>query len=223
MVQFSRSQHIFLQQELKTVLRCLCPISTHRSMKRHNSVTFFSKLATLAAYFRCAFVVSVKSPCHNKASRKKNDDVLLLSARKRVSCMMEPGVLVDLHPVFIIQAPAVSSLHREAKFPKHQYSLMSRALEKTGLPPVQLSLLNNSIFSHPLPQPLCPVYGYLLDVLTSHKNADFMKLMCWRIVHTPVTKTLIHEDLTVGEENETRTMTQAPIILPKRIVQIFKD
>lgn len=91
--------------------------------------------------------------------------------------------------VFINQVPAVSSLHEEASCPNTQYSLMSQALEKTA-PAMRLSILNNSILSHPLPQPLCPVYGDLLGVLTSPQNAGFMKLPCWRIAHTSLTKSL---------------------------------
>lgn len=120
---------------------------------------------------------------------------------------MEQGVLIDLWTIFVIWVPAVSRLHREAELSTHTTFTNELSTWKNWAPFIHLSLLNNSIFSQLLHQSLCPVCGYLLDVVTSHKNAKFIKVICWRIAHIPHTKALINVELTVDKENKTM-MTQ---------------
>lgn len=119
---------------------------------------------------------------------------------------MDLGVLIDLCAIFWV--PAANRLHREAELSTHTTFTNELSTWKNWAPFIYLSLLNNSISSHLSHQSLCPVCGYLLDVVTSHKNAKFIKVSCWRMAHTPYTKALIIVELTVDKENKTRMMTQ---------------
>lgn len=120
--------------------------------------------------------------------------------------------------VFINQVPAVSNLHEEASCPNTQYSLMSQALEKLPLP-MRLSIPTIASFPHPLPQPLCPLYGDLLGVLTSLKCRIHEVDVLEDCSHSSLTKSLKNEGLPVEGESETRMMTRGSIILPQRVIQ----
>ena len=111
--------------------------------------------------------------------------------------------------VFINQVPAVSNLHEEASCPNTQYSLMSQALEKTA-PPMRLSILNNSILSHPITSAsVSTLWGFVGCSDISPKcrihEADVLE-DCSHLTHK-VAK--INEGLPVEGESETRMMTRA--------------
>lgn len=121
---------------------------------------------------------------------------------------MEPGVLIDLRTRFITWALLLSGLHRETELLKHTIFASELSTWKKQAPFIHPSLLNKSISFHPLYQSFCPVRGYLLDRVSSHRNANFIKLTCWRTAYTSYTKASLNEDLTIEDENKTRMMTQ---------------
>lgn len=103
-------------------------VHAHTSMKKHKSVTFLCRLATLAAFFRNAFAVSIKSPCNNKAFKKKKNDILEVD-KENIMCNGTRGPHWSMHSIHYLSPYCEAVCIEKQSCQNTQCSLVNRALE----------------------------------------------------------------------------------------------